>query len=75
MDNVHFLYIFLLNFVHMKYNNALRVSFPDITYSQMRKLKDITGINTQDIIRRAVEEYCEKETKKLMKMVKVKSIR
>jgi hypothetical protein len=75
VDNVHFLYIFLLIFVHMKYNNALRVSFPDITYFQIRKLKDITGIKTQDIIRRAVEEYCEKETKRLQKMIKVKASR
>jgi hypothetical protein len=59
----------------MKYNNALRVSFPDITYFQIRKLKDITGIKTQDIIRRAVEEYCEKETKRLQKMIKVKASR
>jgi hypothetical protein len=59
----------------MKYNNALRVSFPDITYFQIRKLKDITGIKTQDIIRRAVEEYCEKETTRLQKMIKVKASR
>ena len=54
----------------MKYNNALRVSFPDMTYFQIRKLRDITGIKTQDIIRRAVEDYCERETKRLEKMVK-----
>lgn len=72
MENVHFLYNFLPIFVHMKYNNALRVSFPDVTYNQVKRLKDITGINTQDIIRRAVEDYCTKEVKKYESMVKIK---
>lgn len=72
MENVHFLYVFLPIFVLMKYNNALRVSFPDVTYNQVRKLKDITGIKTQDIIRRAVEDYCTKEVKKYESAMKIK---
>jgi hypothetical protein len=72
VENVHFLYIFLPIFVFMKYNNALRVSFPDVTYNQVRKLKDITGIKTQDIIRRAVEDYCTKEVKKYESAMKIK---
>ena len=70
MENVHLLNFFFAIFVQMKYNTALRVSFPDITYFQMRKLKDMTGIKIQDIVRRAVEDYCERETKKLQKMIK-----
>ena len=67
MDNVQILYIFRTIFVHMKYNNSLRVSFPDSTYSQIKRLKDITGIGVQDIVRRALEDYTEREVKRLIK--------
>lgn len=52
----------------MKYNTSFRVSFPDITYYQMKKLKDMTGIGFQDIVRRACEDYTERETKRLIKL-------
>jgi len=67
VDNVQILYIFSTIFVHMKYNNSFRVSFPDSTYFQIKKLKDITGIGVQDIVRRALEDYTEREVKRLIK--------
>ena len=68
MDNVHFLYKICTIFVHMKYGNACRVSFPDSTYYQIKRLKDMTGIGFQDIVRRACEDYAERETKRLIKL-------
>ena len=67
VDNVQNLYIFSTIFVQMKYNNSFRVSFPDSTYYSIKKLKDITGIGVQDIVRRALEDYTEREVKRLIK--------
>lgn len=54
----------------MKYTNAMRVSFPRVTYRQMEELKDMTGMGYQDMVRRALEYWCEKETKKMFRKLK-----
>lgn len=49
----------------LKYNNSFKVSLSNELYENYRKVKNITGINIQKMVRKALEEHLNNELKRL----------
>jgi hypothetical protein len=48
----------------LKYSNSFKVSIPDNLYEKYRKNKNLTGMNIQKMVRKALEEYLDRENER-----------
>jgi hypothetical protein len=49
----------------LKYSNSFKVSIPDNLFEKYRKIKNLTGMNIQKMVRKALEECLVKENERL----------
>lgn len=49
----------------LKYSNSFKVSIPDNLFEKYRKIKNLTGMNIQKMVRKALEEYLVRENERL----------